>query len=40
MDNPVLWDGFRKVGSFVTDENGYGSQTIQHRYHYLSLIHI
>ena len=34
MDNPVLWDGFRKVGSFVTDENGYGSQTIQHRYHY------
>lgn len=33
-DNPVLWDGFRKAGSVVTDSNGHASQRIEHGYHY------
>lgn len=33
-DNPVIWDGFRRVGTVVTDKNGYGKQRIAHGYHY------
>ena len=33
-DNPVIWSGFRKVGSVVTDANGHAAQTITHGYHY------
>lgn len=33
-DNPVIWDGFRKVGSAVTDLNGHITQTVTHGYHY------
>ena len=33
-DNPVIWPGFRKVGSVVTDSNGHAAQTITHGYHY------
>ena len=34
QDEPVLWDGFRQVGSAVTDGDGYASQTVEHGYHY------
>ena len=34
QDEPVLWEGFRQVGSVVTDGNGYASQTVEHGYHY------
>ena len=34
LDSPALWEGFRKVSSLVTDENGRISQTIRHRYQY------
>lgn len=33
-DNPVIWDNFRRVGTVVTDENGYGQKRITHGYHY------
>lgn len=33
-DNPVIWDGFRKVGTVVTNVNGHGKKTIEHGYHY------
>ena len=33
-DNPVLWDGFRRVGTVVTDQDGHGKQRITHGYHY------
>lgn len=33
-DNPVIWSGFRNVGSVVTDANGHAAQTITHGYHY------
>lgn len=33
-DNPVTWNGFRKVGSLVTDRNGHTGQTMEHGYHY------
>lgn len=33
-DHPVIWDGFRKAGSVITDENGHASQTAEHGYHY------
>lgn len=33
-DNPVIWDGFRKVGSIVTDSNGHSTQAVSHGYHY------
>ena len=33
-DNPVIWDDFRRVGTVVTDENGYGQKRITHGYHY------
>ena len=28
------WDNFRRVGTVVTDENGYGQKRITHGYHY------
>lgn len=34
QDELVLWDGFRQVGSAVTDGDGYASQTVEHGYHY------
>lgn len=33
-DNPVVWDGFRRVTSVRTDEDGYASHTVNHGYHY------
>lgn len=33
-DNPVIWDGFRRVATVVTDQNGHGKQRITHGYHY------
>lgn len=33
-DIPVIWNGFRKIGSVVTDGNGYASHTQNHSYHY------
>ena len=33
-DDPVLWDGFRRLGTLVTDTNGHIEKTIEHGYHY------
>lgn len=33
-DNPVIWTGFRKVSSVVTDSDGHAARTITHGYHY------
>lgn len=33
-DNPVIWNGFRKIGTLNTDSKGYLSKTIEHGYHY------
>ena len=33
-DNPAIWDGFRRVGTVVTDQDGHGKQRVIHGYHY------
>ena len=34
LDNPVVWDDFRFVASVTTDDSGYASNTVEHKYHY------
>ena len=34
IDDPVVWDGFRQVGSALTDKNGHVVKNIEHGYHY------
>ena len=33
-DDPVLWEGFRQIGTLVTGEDGRAAQTVTHGYHY------
>lgn len=33
-DDPVIWDGFRKIGTVVTDPKGHAEKRITHGYHY------
>ena len=33
-DDPVIWDGFRQIGTLVTGEDGRAAQTVTHGYHY------
>ena len=34
LDNPVVWDDYRFVVTITTDEEGYASNTVEHKYHY------
>ncbi len=34
LDKPVRWEGFRNVGSLVTDSDGHVKKTVKHRYQY------
>ena len=34
MDDPVIWDGFRQIGTIVTGEDGHAAKTVTHGYHY------
>lgn len=34
LDNPVVWDDYRFVATITTDEEGYASNTVEHKYHY------
>ena len=34
LDNPVVWDDYRFVATVTTNEEGYASNTVEHKYHY------
>ena len=34
LDNPVVWDDYRFVATITTNEEGYASNTVEHKYHY------
>ena len=35
LDNPVVWDDYRFVATVTTNEEGYASNTVEHKYHYV-----
>ena len=34
LDNPVVWDDYRFVATVTTNEEGYASNTVEHKYYY------
>ena len=34
LDNPVVWDDYRFVATVTTNEEGYASNAVEHKYHY------